>query len=201
MNFKQPQIILASGSSQRSALLKMCYIPHRVIISRIKEKTAVKGNPAELVIRNAYNKANSVAYKLKTGLVIGADSIAYAGNRVIGKLKTGTPLIKILKFISGRVSFIYTGLALIDVKNQRCVMGYARTAVKMKRPSEPELIRWAKVLGFRSDCAGGFSIDGPGAVLIPHIEGCYFNILGMPISKLAELFNGLGYNMLDFIKK
>jgi len=179
----------------------MCRIPHRVMVSHIKETPVSKEDPAGLVVRNAYNKANAVASRLKTGLVIGADSVAYAGNHIIGKLGSRAKLTKTLKLMGGRVSFAYTGLALIDIKNRVCVMSYARTTLKFKKPSGPELARWTKIIGFRPECAGGFSVDGPGAMLMPHIEGCYFNILGMPLSKMAELFDGLGYNILDFVRQ
>ena len=70
----------------------------------------------------------------------------------------------------------------------------------MKRIGDKDLDAWLRHIG-PFDRAGGFSIEGPGSILFPHIEGCYFNILGLPMARLYDLFKSLGYNLLDFMKE
>jgi len=195
-----PTIILASGSKRRSGLLEMCRIPHKVIVSGVREDKGHGAKPNRVVLDNAYKKARHVSSRLKEGLVIGADTIVFLDGRITGKLKTKKKVKEFLGRLTRRASYVYTGLAVIDIASGRCAAGYARTRIKMKHMGDEDLDAWLRHIG-PFDRAGGFSIEGPGSILFPHIEGCYFNILGLPMARLYDLFKSLGYNLLDFMKE
>ncbi len=201
MKTKLPRIILASRSKRRSTLLRMCRVPHRVVVSNVREDKGGKGQrPGDIVLKNACDKARYAASGLKDGVVIGADTVVFLDGEIIGKLKTRGKVKEVLRRLSKKVSYVYTGLVVIDAASNRRVKGCVRTMLKMKHIDSNRLDTWLRHIG-PFDRAGGFSIEGPGSILFPHIEGCYFNILGLPMSKLYDLFERLGYNLLDFMKE
>ncbi len=177
----------------------MCRIPHRIMISNVREDKGFGARPKDCVLKNACKKAGAVAGRLKKGIVIGADTIVFLDGRIIGKLKKKEAVKRTLRRLSEKVSYVYTGLAIIDVGSGRCLKDYVKTKIKMKRIGEQDLNLWLKFIG-PFDRAGGFSIEGPGSILFPRIEGCYFNILGLPMSKLCDMFERLGFNLLYFMK-
>lgn len=196
-----PPIILASGSRRRSALLSMCRIPHEVVVSRIREVSGRAGLEArDVVLENAARKAADVVSRTKRGIVIGADTVVFLGGRVIGKLRTRAQVKATLARLSRGVSYVYTGLAVIDASTGKRATGVVKTRIRMKRIAGKDLDRWLEHIG-PYDKAGGFSIEGPGSVLFPRIEGCYFNIVGLPMSRLSDLVGKLGYNLLDYMAK
>lgn len=201
MKTKLPRIILASRSRRRSTLLHMCRIPHKIVVSNVQEDKGEKGErPSDIVLKNAYGKARYAASRLKEGMVIGADTIVFLDGEIIGKLKTKEKVKEILRRLSEKVSYVYTGLVVIDTASNRYAKGCVKTRLKMKYIDSKRLNTWLRHIG-PFDRAGGFSIEGPGSILFPHIEGCYFNILGLPMSKLYDLFEELGYNLLDFMEE
>ena len=177
----------------------MCALPHRVVISNIREENGSAWGPRSCVLDNAYRKARSVANRFKKGIVIGADTIVFLDGKIIGKLKRKKAVKASLRRLSEKISYVYTGLAVIDAESGRCVKDYVKTKMKMKRIGESDLELWLKLIG-PFDRAGGFSIEGPGSILFPRIEGCYFNILGLPMSKLYDMFERLGFNLLHFMR-
>ncbi len=194
-----PPIILASCSTRRSDLLAMCRIPHRVAASGAREDK-FGARPSEVVIKNALRKARAIAARLTCGIVIGADTVVFLDNTIIGKLRSKEKVKEMLRRLSRKISYVYTGLTVIDVPSGACAYDYAVTKIKMKKIPEEALESWLSHIG-PYDRAGGFSIEGPGSILFPHIEGCYFNILGLPMSMLYDLFSDIGYNLLDFMEE
>jgi septum formation protein len=169
------------------------------MVSGARETNPFGGDPKRVVIANAYRKAAEVSRRVKNGIVIGADTMVLSDGRLIGKLKSRALVRRAMKWFQKDTIRVYTGLALIDAPGGRCVRGYAVSRLRMRRLRDDEIDRWLDRLE-PLDKAGGFSIEGPGSLLFPHIEGCFYNILGLPMSKLDEMFRGLGYNLLDFMK-
>jgi septum formation protein len=177
----------------------MCRIPHRVCPSGAREHKGAGARPSAVVVENARRKAFAVASRLEEGIVIGADTVVFLDGKIIGKLKTKEKVRSVLRDLSKKISFVYTGLVVIDVSRGMRAEGHVRTKIKMKKIADEDLDSWLARIG-PYDRAGGFSIEGPGSILFPHIEGCYFNILGLPMAKLYDLFRAVGHNLLDFMK-
>lgn len=189
------KIILASASKRRSKILKECGIPHRVVISNVAEKMDHKKGVKFNVLYNARAKAEKIAGRYKKGFIIGADTIVLLGKRLIGKPKTKKQARSLLKAFSAKTIFVYTGLCVIDAGRKRTASGIEVSKVHVKKLSGKKIDKFVKVAG-PHDKAGGFSIEGPGAFIFDDIEGSFYNILGLPMIKLNELFERLGADLL-----
>ena len=192
------KIILASMSKRRSMILSSCGIRHKVIASGAKE--SLKGrSPSRVVMTNAKFKAEKVVRAVRSGYIIGADTICMAGKKIIGKPSNALHAKRILQEISGRSISVYTGLSVIDAKNKRALLGYEKTVIKVKKIKPDEILKYFRLLG-PYDKAGGFSIEGAGSFIFDDIRGSYYNVLGLPTAKLKSMLEELGCNILDIIK-
>jgi len=185
------KIILASASKRRSKILKECGIPHKVVISNVPEKMDHKRGARFNVLYNARIKAEKVADRCRQGFVIGADTVVLSGKRLIGKPKTAKEARSLLRTFSGKTILVYTGLCVIDVKKGKSVSGIDVSKVRVKRLSRQKQDKFIKI-SRPYDKAGGFSIEGPGTFVFDNIEGSFYNILGLPMIKLDQLFEKLG---------
>jgi len=192
-------IILASGSKRRSSILSSCGIKHEVAVSDVRENT--KGRyPSRLAMINACLKARKAAEGMDSGFVIGADTVVLLGKKIIGKPVNAGHAKKMLKAMSGKKIFVYTGLCVIDAKKKKSVLDYEKSEVKVKKIKPSDIPRYFKLLG-PYDKAGGFSIEGAGSFLFDDIKGSYFNVLGLPTAKLKDMFKRLSVDILKIIGK
>lgn len=196
-NMESKKIILASGSLQRKKLLRMLGVKFQVKPSQADELTKITTTCSSLVKANARLKAEAVAKTLKKGVVIGADTVVYAGNKkLIGKPKTFKEARAILKLLFSHPQWVYTGLSVIDVATGQQVLDYEKTQVFMVKLSDEEIDRYhQRVNPF--DKAGGFDIEGWGSIFIHRIEGCYSNVIGLPMAKLALMLKKVGVSLLS----
>lgn len=189
-------IILASGSPQRKKLLKFLGLKFKVCPSGAPEIQKIKTNCAGLVKENALIKAREVARRFSRGIVIGSDTVVYVGNnRIIGKPKSLKEARNILKILFSRPHWVYTGVAIIDAETGKTLVDYEKTKIFMVRLTDSEIKGYhAKVAPF--DKAGGFDIEGWGSVFIHRIEGCYSNVIGLPMSKLCVMLKKFDVRVL-----
>jgi septum formation protein len=188
------KIILASGSKARQRLLKAIGFKFSVAKSRVKETTRLKGGCAELVIDNALRKCRDVARRYDSGIVIAADTVVLVGRKIIGKPASMKDAVRSLKILSKSPQWVYTGLAVIDVDNGRTYTGYEKTKVYMCPLTDAEIKRYfRRVSPF--DKAGSFDVQGPGSIFIDRIEGCFYNVVGLPIAKLARILAKCGISL------
>lgn len=191
-------IILASRSKRRSSILLSCGIRHRVIASNVKED--MKGRlPSLIAMKNARLKAEDVANRIKSGYVIGADTVVRLRKKVIGKPLNARSARNMLRDMSGRAVSVYTGLCIIDAKKEKRIVDYEKSEVRVKKIKESEIPGYFKLLG-PYDKAGGFSIEGVGSFIFDDIRGSYFNVLGLPTMKLKDMFESLGFDLLKIIR-
>lgn len=190
------QFILASGSLQRKKLLKALGVQFTMKSSRVKEIQEIQTTCSALVKHNALLKAKDVAGQLKAGVVVGADTLVYGGNKqIIGKPRNLKEAKKILYTLFSKPHWVYTGVAIIDVETGKQIVDYEKTKVFMLPLTDEEIDRYhAKISPL--DKAGGFDIEGGGSVFIHRIEGCYSNVIGLPIAKLATMLRKVGVFIL-----
>lgn len=190
------RLILASKSPQRKKLLKLLGLRFTVKPSRVQEISKIETTCSALVQENALRKAVDVASRVKKGVVIGADTLVYAGNkRIIGKPRNFKEARQILKILFSRPQWVYTGVAVIDVATDKRVVDYEKTKVFMIPLTGKEIAQYhRRVSPF--DKAGGFDIEGWGSIFIHRIEGCYSNVIGLPMAKLAGMLKKVGVSIL-----
>lgn len=190
------KIILASGSPQRKKLLRFLGAPFTVEPSGVKESKQIKTTCCALVQKNALLKAKDIAARHREGIVIGADTVVYTGGkRIIGKPRNFKEAKKILKILFSRPQWIYTGVAVVDIASGREIVDYEKTKVFMLPLSDEEIGRYHKRVN-PFDKAGGFDIEGWGSIFIHRIEGCYSNVIGLPVAKLAGMLKKVGVSIL-----
>lgn len=193
------KIILASSSKRRRQILASCGIAHKVVPSNAVEYTGVSKLPEQVAMINARIKAGKVAKKIRSGYVIGADTVVLLGKKIIGKPGNASHARKMLKEFSGRTIAVYTGLCVIDVKKEDLISDYEKSLVTVKKFKTREIPAYFKLLA-PYDKAGGFSIEGVGSFIFDDIKGSYFNVLGLPTAKLKEMFERLGVDILKEIR-
>lgn len=183
---RRRRIILASQSKARQKLLKQTGLRFKVAESFIREKRQLKGNCSDLVIENALKKAKNVAKRFHSGVIIAADTVVLVGKKIIGKPKNINDACKTLKLLSKKPQWVYTGLAVIDLDNQKTFTTYEKTKVYMNRLSDKQIRNYFKRVS-PLDKAGSFDIQGLGSVFIERIEGCFYNVVGLPLAKLGRI--------------
>ncbi len=194
------QIVLASASPRRAKLLKQIGLDFTIVPSNIDESNNGNLSPAEYVQQLAYLKAMDVAEKMaqngqdKRYLVIGADTVVVKDG-ILGKPSDTQEAFSILRRLSGSWHEVLTGIALIDTQDFKCIKGYETTRVKMKELSDNTIFAYIDSKE-PMDKAGAYGIQEKGAVLVEKIEGCYFNVVGLPLSRLAELLEEFGIFVL-----
>ena len=190
------RLILASRSPQRRKLLKFLGLRFIVKPSRAAEISKIKTTCSALVRENALRKALDVASRVKEGVVIGADTLVYAGDkRIIGKPRDLKDARRTLKILFSSPSWVYTGIAVIDVATGKKIVDYEKTKVFMIHLTDEEIARYHRRVD-PFDKAGGFDIEGWGSIFIHRIEGCYSNVIGLPMAKLAGMLKKVGVFIL-----
>lgn len=177
--------ILASKSPRRLELLRQIGIEPVVVPSDYEEQNA-QISPEELVANNALGKGLSVLPSAGTGdVVIAADTVVVLDGTILGKPLDAEDAVRMLRALSGRTHRVMTGLAVF-YKNRREV-AVETTAVTFRRLTEKEILDYAAT-GEPMDKAGAYGIQGRGAILVQGIEGCYNNVVGLPLTRLYQIF-------------
>lgn len=191
----QRRIILASASPRRRELLRQIGVEAEVMVSDIREGFP-PGIPAkDQVQKLALLKAESVARLVVEGLVIGADTVVVCDERVLGKPENRFHAREMIHSLSGREHRVITGVAVVEKPGGRIVTGYEETKVFFRQLTSTEIDAYIDS-GEPSDKAGGYGIQGRGALLVERIEGDYFNVVGLPLQKLNDMLSSLRINLL-----
>ena len=193
------EIILASASERRSRILSECGIRHRVVPSGVEEMIGKSESIREIVQVNASKKAGKVALNEKKAVVIGADTLVVCGSEIIGKPEDERAAKELLRKFSGAEVEVYTGLCVYVPEEGLIVKGVQRSGLIVMTLTEKQVDKYFNLLG-PYDKAGGFSIEGVGSLIFDDIKGSYFNILGLPMIKLGELFKKAGMDILDYVQ-
>lgn len=188
------RIILASNSPRRRQILSQLGVQFEVIPSKFEENIS-NMNPENMVMYFAEEKAMSVAKNImEEAFIIGADTIVYQEG-IMGKPKDNEDAARMLKNLSGVFHTVITGISVIHTPSLKKVTDYEKTLVKFKNLSDGEIQAYIKS-GEHIDKAGAYAIQGIGSLLVEKIEGCYFNVVGLPVYRLSKILDGFGYKIL-----
>ncbi len=181
-------IILASSSPRRIELLKATGLRFKIQPSTIDEGQISLVRPRDRAINAALLKANAVATSLDTGVVIGADTIVCLGDKIYGKPADRLIAEQMLRSLSGETHCVITGLAIREVQHSTALLDAVETKVEMRHISDEEL-QWYLDSGEPFDKAGAYGIQGLAGKFVERIEGCYFNVVGLPLPRLIEMLS------------
>ncbi|MDP2947790.1 MAG: Maf family protein [Nanoarchaeota archaeon] len=193
------KIILASASPRRKQIMEMMGVKYETISPNYDEDNSVNLTPKETVMLFAREKAMNVA-KRSDGIVIGADTIIFFKDKKIGKPKDKEEAFRILKMLSGKMHEVYSGISIINTKTGEEINDFEITEVKFKELSDEEIIKYIET-NEPMDKSGSYAIQGYASVFVEKINGCYYNVMGLPVNKLVSNLNKLGVAVCDYWKK
>ncbi len=176
-------LLVASRSPRRHEILERVGVPFQVVTREVEEHLDPDLDPKALVTALAFEKALGVARENPSRIVLAADTIVYDG-RMLGKPKNIAEAREMLRSLRGRAHRVYTGFALLRLVDNRKVVEVVETTVHFSRFSD-ELLERYLATGEYADKAGGYGIQGYGALLVEGIEGDYFNVMGLPIRQVG----------------
>jgi septum formation protein len=197
---RSPEIILASASPRRAALLSQIGLPFRLQPSRLNEeggRVESGGQAPDIVAcRLARAKAEDVAAQVGRGLIIGADTIVVCQGVIFGKPRGGTEARDMLLRLAGRTHQVITAVAVVEAETGQAEVSAARTAVTLRAFSPAEAAAYVAT-GEPLDKAGAYAIQGRGALLVQGIRGDYSTVVGLPLPTLAMLLRRFGVDVWD----
>ena len=194
------RLILASNSKTRKDIFDMVGWKYEVITSNTEENSN-STDPKQYVIDLSKDKANSVASQITDkALIISADSIIYMDNKKFEKPKSKEEGFENIKKMSGKVNYAITGVTIKDLYQNKEISFTDITEVYFKNVSDKDIAWHVENEKYLLNRAG-YSIAGKTSIFVDKIVGDYYNILGMPISKLYSKLNELGYSISDFEMK
>jgi septum formation protein len=183
-------IVLASGSPRRRALLEALGVEVRLNVPGISE--IEDGTPRDVALTNAIRKRDEAAAgEIPPGIVIAADTVVAMGGDLYGKPQTLDEARAMLRRLSGRTHEVMTGVAIIDIASGQKAEGVETTRVTFRALTDLEILTFVAAVQ-PLDRAGAYTVDGPGSLLVERYEGCYTNVLGLPMILLDRLMRELG---------
>jgi len=191
------KIVLASTSPRRISLLRQIGMRFSVA-PPVGDEASVSPDPRTMVVENALAKARSVPGR-GDGLVVGADTVVYIDDVVLGKPVSEEEARIMLETLSGRVHTVFTGLAVVDAGGREEV-GCEETRVHMMELSDDDIGRYVET-GEPMGKAGAYAVQGLGAVFVEEVDGCFHNVVGLPLSLLWRMMRGMGYDPFLFVEQ
>lgn len=181
-------IYLASKSPRRRKLLKQLGINFKSFSVNLHEEILDGEHPIATVKRLALRKFEKASKKIKNGIVITADTIVVLNKEIIGKPKNKKEAFEILSKLSGKTHTVYTGFVVANISNNKKIIDYEKTEVTFRKISPVEIKEYI-LSGSPMDKAGAYGIqDDFGAVFVKKINGCYYNVVGLPLAKVYKAF-------------
>lgn len=181
-------IILASSSKRREEILNKYNFKFEIIKKDIIEKIDENDKPEELVMSLAFRKAYAVAKDHPEKIVIGADTVVVFKGEILSKPKNSEDAFRMLSLLSGKTHEVITGISILDLDRGQKIVDFEKTKVKF-RDLDKDIIDKYISTKESFDKAGSYGIQGIGALLVEKIDGCYLNVVGLPLVKLDKVLN------------
>ena len=189
------RIILASQSPRRRELLERMGITNfKIIPAKGDEVIQTRTLTTEQVVEElSRRKCAEVAASRPDDLVIAADTLVAVNNRVLGKPVSEEDAARMLAALSGRLHMVYTGVTVS--RGSKTVTAHEMTSVRFRTLTQADIIRYIAT-GEPMDKAGAYGIQGYGAMLVESISGDYYNVMGLPVCRLAKMLARFGVDPL-----
>ncbi|MBI2940515.1 MAG: septum formation protein Maf [Chloroflexi bacterium] len=184
-------LVLASASPRRRAILSLLGLPFEVRPAEVPEQALPGESPEMTAERLAQEKAEAVARTLKSGIVVAADTVVILDGEALGKPRDARDARAMLRRLRGRWHTVTTGVAVVDAATRRRASTTRATRVLM-RDYSPEEVERSISSGEPLDKAGAYAIQDPTFAPVARIEGCYLNVVGLPLCATEALLESIG---------
>lgn len=186
------KLILASASPRRAEILKNAGFDFEVIPAHVDESRAPREDASSYVQRLAEAKARAVANQLSSNrtqagcVIVAGDTIVVIDGDILGKPNSSEEARAMLRRLSGRWHEVFTGLAVLPANREEARVAMEKTRVEFARISDNEVEEYIRT-GEPFDKAGAYAIQGRAGKFILRVEGCYFNVMGLPLARLYAI--------------
>jgi len=188
-------LVLASASSSRVNILRLLGLRFKVAPADLDESAVAASTPEDLVSELAFRKALSVSQRHSSDLTLAADTLIIDGDGIIGKPNGIPDARRTLERLSGASHRVVTGLAVVDGTSARSVRKVTTTTVRFRAISSGTIERYLRT-GEPIGKAGGYALQGIGALLVESVDGEYSNVLGLPVATFVDALFELGYELI-----
>jgi len=197
---RKTRLILASASPRRAEILRDAGFDFEVRPCAVDESLRPGESPAAHVERLAREKAVAAAGMEGTGIIIAADTVVVANRKILGKPASRADARRMLRALSGRTHQVLTGIAILKLfqppgMNSKRRVGFLSSAVETTRVTFARLnrreIEEYVASGEPDDKAGAYAVQGRGGRFVTRIEGCYFNVVGLPLARLSRMLSDM----------
>jgi len=189
------KLILASTSPRRAEILRDAGIVFDICVPHIEEARLPHEAAGKMVARLAEAKARAAAEssgEKNPAIIIGADTAVELDGEIFGKPRDAADAREMLSYLSGRTHYVVTGIYVLRLPDGAARSVVETTAVTFARLDQKEIDAYV-TSGEPFDKAGGYAIQGRAGRYIPRVEGCYFNVVGLPLARLYTLLGELGW--------
>jgi septum formation protein len=190
------KLILASASPRRAQILRDAGIPFEIARANVNERRRLGESARVMTRRLAQAKAQIIAKKLGKkplqAIVIGADTTVEVKGELLGKPQSLAQARKMLRKLAGKTHRVVTSVAAIRLPDHAQAIATVTTRVRFAPLSAEDIAEYVAT-GEPLDKAGAYAVQGIGGRFIESIEGCYFNVVGLPLARLYRMLSGLGW--------
>ncbi len=190
-------LILASKSPRRRDLLKLLGHPFTCFTPHVEEDYIDGENTADHVKRLSELKAVKAGENFNRGIIIGSDTVVFLDSKIYWKPSSPDQALEMIMRLQGRTHSVYTGFTLYNAETKKMFSAYETTEVTMREISLDIAKKYVET-NEPMDKAGAYGIQGYGAVLITAVKGCYFNVMGLPLSKLMDALYTFSDGRFDY---
>lgn len=187
------RLLLASASPRRRALFSELGWEFEAVNSNYEEQPIENETAEEMTARFALGKAMDVFKRNKDALVIGADTTVLIGNEILGKPKSEAEACEMLAKLQGKTHSVLTAVAIV-CEGKEPLVETERTDVTFRKLTDDEIKAYVST-GESMDKAGAYAIQGHGMLLVEKIDGCYFNVVGLPVQRLSKMLETFGFTL------
>ena len=191
MQSSEKRLALASSSPRRKQLLEEIGLKFDIVPADIDEDIKEGESPEEHTLRLAEKKAKTVAQKVKNGWIIGADTIVFIDNRILGKPSDIHEAREMLLLLSGRHHKVATAFCFFNSATGENINRVAESMVKIKNLTNKEIEDYLKT-GEPLGKAGAYAVQGIGGFMVEKIEGSYTNVVGLPMEEFQKVLEETG---------
>jgi septum formation protein len=184
------ELVLASASPRRREILDRAGYRFEVRPSGVEEDGVESSDPGQVAESLALAKARAVAPLYPDKPVVGADTLVVLGDRILNKPVDEDEAVEMLRSLSGRTHTVYTGLAVVWLERGETVSVAESTEVTFRDLDEDEIIDYVAG-GEPMDKAGAYGIQGLGSTLVAGVEGCFYNVMGLPVARLTSILKDI----------
>ncbi len=184
------KLILASASPRRAELLLRLGFPFETMPSGASEDISKTLPPTQHVLEIAKRKTQAVSAKVQNAIVIGADTVVVINNTILEKPRDAHHATEMLTLLSGKTHQVLTGLVLTNTNTSQTHTDVAITQVTMRNLTPHDIQRYVAT-GDPFDKAGAYAAQGLSAIFIESISGCFYNVVGLPLTKLWTMLHTL----------